>query len=77
MDKSMMTNAPNTRKEQIDVVDIRDLLDELRNAFQECVFVVLEEDIEINSVPSTCRECLCKVFAGETVYHCLFTDDQQ
>lgn len=58
-------DTPNAGEEQVDVVDIGYLLQKLRNVAHERFPVMLEENIEIDAVPSASVKGFCVASTNE------------
>lgn len=49
-------DSPNERKEEIQMIDFRNLINERWDPFAECLWIVVNNDVEIDAVFSACEE---------------------
>lgn len=51
-------NSPNQSKEEVQMINLRDLVDERRDTLAERFGIMVHNDIEVDSVFPTCKEGL-------------------
>lgn len=61
---SLMYGSPQTRYEQVQIVNILDLFNESRNVLAECDWVYIVKDVEINPMTTAMEERGTISFAG-------------